>query len=403
MLVRLKRHIRKVMVTLFCIIIFFLFCCTNSPQQTDSVALIPIDSITKQVKDDIIPVINQDEPLKYNEFVWLLVKKLNTELYFTNPLEQALLKAKELGYIPTGMDTDENAVILREDVATLLVNTKNNINIDYKTSDYDWQIFDLQKADEDNQYNLLTCYVNGLMKTSDGLIEPKRNLYLEDANIILNSLIYSIQRNAPICMQAPYFEYEGLVEIQKLDPSIILDLKYATKDNITGKVLYKQPLCLLQADVANQLVKANKYFKDKSYTIKIWDGYRTVEAAWELYNATPDDLKQYAPPPGDYSQHIKGIAIDVTLVDYMKNEIDMPTKFDDFSIKAHSDYNMLSEQVISNRELLINGMERFDFKVFSLEWWHYCLTSKESLKISKVTFEDFIENRNNYYLQILKK
>jgi zinc D-Ala-D-Ala dipeptidase len=192
------------------------------------------------------------------------------------------------------------------------------------------------------------------------------------------------------------------VEVIALDPSIIIDLKYATADNFTGVVHYTQSLCLLEEDTAQKLVAANRFFQVEGYTIKIWDGYRPVAVQWSLYHATPDYLKAYVPAPSKYSQHAKGIAVDITLVDENLQEINMPTGFDDFSEKAHSRYSNLSQSVLTHRDDLIAGMQAHGFMVSELEWWHFYNPEKSSLSISAVELDEFIHARNHFYLDIIQ-
>lgn len=153
---------------------------------------------------------------------------------------------------------------------------------------------------------------------------------------------------------------------------------------------------------AKKLIKANKDFHKRNYTIKIWDAYRPVSVQWSLYHATPKNLKQYAPAPYKNSQHSKGIAVDITLVDNEGNEMKMPTGFDNFTEKAHSDYTNLPAQIKENRSYLRKEMEKQGFEVYSLEWWHFYLPEKRKLSISTVNLDEFIQKENEYYLNYLK-
>ena len=52
------------------------------------------------------------------------------------------------------------------------------------------------------------------------------------------------------------FRTPELVELQKLDPTIRLDIRYATKNNFLGKAVYKKPRAFLQRPAAEALVRA---------------------------------------------------------------------------------------------------------------------------------------------------
>lgn len=73
-------------------------------------------------------------------------------------------------------------------------------------------------------------------------------------------------------------ELTGFTNIQKLDPEIIVDLKYATPDNFTGKVVYDFQTAIARTGTAKKLAHASKLVKDQGYRLKIWDAYRPVSA-----------------------------------------------------------------------------------------------------------------------------
>jgi zinc D-Ala-D-Ala dipeptidase len=348
---------------------------------------------------ELEPEIDPLAPLPFGHFVWLLIKQVDPGLRFSDPIPDAMAAAAGRGYFPASKEPD--ALITREEVANMLM--KVTPPADSITPEhFQWQIFDLTDADARNRNALLEAYANGLLPTEDGLIRPKDFLYLDEARFILARLTDTDQRTFPPDHPVPYFEYKGLVEITALDPSIVIDLKYATSDNFTGVVHYDHPLCLLEADTARQLVDANRFFQIEGYTIKIWDGYRPIAVQWSLYHATPDHLKAYVPAPSKYSQHAKGIAVDITLVDEYLQEIPMPTGFDDFSEKAHSDYPNLSSTVMNHRDDLIAGMQAHGFRVNKLEWWHFYNPEKSSLPISDVELDEFIQARNQFYLDSIQ-
>ncbi|MCX7611899.1 MAG: M15 family metallopeptidase, partial [Ignavibacterium sp.] len=115
-----------------------------------------------------------------------------------------------------------------------------------------------------------------------------------------------------------------LVDIHQLDPTIILDVRYATKNNFTGEVLYSTSKVYLIKEVAVQLIQANEYLK-KNYglRIKIYDGYRPLSVQKKMWEIMPDE--RYVANPAKGSRHNRGCAVDVTLVDSLGNELDMGT------------------------------------------------------------------------------
>ena len=185
------------------------------------------------------------------------------------------------------------------------------------------------------------------------------------------------------------FVYRGLVEILAYDDSIIVDQKYATADNFTGEAQYDRTLCLVNEDIVPMLLQVSELAKEHGLRLKIWDAYRPISVQQALHDSAPAELSAYVPAPGPYSMHARGITVDVTLCDEFGNELDMPTDFDDFSERAHSDYAGATEEQIANRELLNEIMSTAGFKRSSLEWWHFDGPNRDQYEILYISFAEF--------------
>lgn len=162
------------------------------------------------------------------------------------------------------------------------------------------------------------------------------------------------------------FEYKNLVELSDVVPTAIIDLKYATADNFSHQQQYDFPLCLIHKDIAPKLQKASQLAENLGLRLKIWDAYRPMAVQKRFYDLTPDDQKDYVAPPED-SRHPKGITIDLTLTDASGVELDMPTGYDDFSERAHSDFVSLTPIQIKNRETLMSIMKSAGFENYPFE------------------------------------
>ena len=161
-----------------------------------------------------------------------------------------------------------------------------------------------------------------------------------------------------------------LVDIQDLDPTIIVDLKYATEDNFTGQRVYPEDAkAYLRLEVAEKLVEVHKKLQEIGLGLKVFDAYRPHSVQYKFWELVPDT--RYVADPELGSNHNRGAAVDVTLVDLEGNELVMPTGFDDFSEKARRDYYALSEEAIKNRELLEEYMFEGGFIPLPSEWWHF--------------------------------
>lgn len=166
-----------------------------------------------------------------------------------------------------------------------------------------------------------------------------------------------------------HYDKHGLVELITIDSSFYLDIKYATSDNFTGKVVYESPICLIHKETAKKLIAANNEFKELGYRLKIFDAYRPFSVQQVLWDSAED--KSFVANPSKGSVHNKGAAVDVTLVDEDGNELEMPSEYDEFTEKAWIDYSDCPAKQIENRELLGSIMVKHGFRRIKNEWWHF--------------------------------
>lgn len=161
-----------------------------------------------------------------------------------------------------------------------------------------------------------------------------------------------------------------MVELTE-DDGIIIDLKYATKDNFTKQIIYKNTRCLLKEKTANKLLKANDILRKENIKIKVWDAFRSLRAQKKFWDIYPDE-RFVSNPNTNKSNHCKGIAVDVTLCDNNGIELKMPTEFDHFGEESYvENIKNLDEETKVNILLLQNAMLAVGFKIFETEWWHF--------------------------------
>lgn len=166
-----------------------------------------------------------------------------------------------------------------------------------------------------------------------------------------------------------------LVDIQSIIPSIQIDLKYATKENFTGRVVYDFDRCLLLKKATLQLLKVQKELQKQKLALKVWDGFRPLAAQEAFWKILPDE--RYISDPKKGGRHTRGTAIDLTLISEGGIELRMPSLFDDFSEKAHRDYMDATKEEIKSREILQTVMEKHGFIGLPTEWWHFDLVGWE--------------------------
>lgn len=163
-----------------------------------------------------------------------------------------------------------------------------------------------------------------------------------------------------------------LVEIIKIIPSIQLDLRYSTTDNITKRVLYPNAKAYIIPDAAASLNNIQQLLVGYGLGLVIWDAYRPLSVSRELWLATPKSQKKFVANPDTGSMHNRGCAIDVTLIDTVsEKQIEMPSGFDDFSERAAPTFIDTDSKRTFYRNLLKSLMEANGFNVNKYEWWHY--------------------------------
>jgi zinc D-Ala-D-Ala dipeptidase len=163
------------------------------------------------------------------------------------------------------------------------------------------------------------------------------------------------------------------VDIIAIDSSIKVDLRYAREDNVARRALYPAgTAALVRAGVAQRLVVAQKYLQEKGYGLKIWDAYRPQATQEALWRAMHNRSFVANPKEGVGSMHVRGAAVDATLVDAAGREVPMPTGFDNFTPAAMLQYTGHDPAVRSNLRLLQKAMAHGGFYGLRTEWWHFC-------------------------------
>ncbi len=176
-----------------------------------------------------------------------------------------------------------------------------------------------------------------------------------------------------------------LVNLHSVNPNIKLDIRYATVNNFTKQKLYRQARCLLKPNVANKLSHVQTDLEAQGLSLKVYDCYRPLSVQKLMWKLVPDD--RYVANPTRGSRHNRGAAVDVTLVDKSGKELEMPTGFDDFSDRAHRDYNNLSKLAKENRQKLEVAMVKQGFVPLQTEWWHFDDKDWQQSPLLDVPFE----------------
>ena len=170
-----------------------------------------------------------------------------------------------------------------------------------------------------------------------------------------------------------------IVDIITIDSTIVLDIRYATSNNFTNTVLYPVAKAKLRSAAAESLASIQKELRSKKLGLKIYDAYRPLSIQYKLWEVVPNE--NYVANPKKGSKHNRGAAVDLTIIDSLGNELEMPTGYDDFSEKASHEYMEISETARKNRALLKDVMIRHGFLPIKSEWWHYDFQGWEQFDI----------------------
>lgn len=163
---------------------------------------------------------------------------------------------------------------------------------------------------------------------------------------------------------------EPLVPIVEVDPRIRIDARYATADNFAGRALYSSNVLMLRLSVAERLGRVAERLSSQGHTLIVWDGYRPLSVQEEMWALVPDE--RYVANPAKGSRHNRGAAVDVTLGDRSGRALELPTRHDDFTERAHRDsLTGATAAAKRNFEVLDAAMRAEGFLGLPTEWWHY--------------------------------
>src|SRR4051812_15870941 len=109
--------------------------------------------------------------------------------------------------------------------------------------------------------------------------------------------------------QAADLRKPDLVELVKLDPTIKLDIRYASTNNFMSTPFYSQARAFLQKPAAEALVRVNTKLKPLGYGLIVHDGYRPWYVTKMFWDGTPADKHEFVANPASGSMHNRGCAV----------------------------------------------------------------------------------------------
>ncbi len=188
--------------------------------------------------------------------------------------------------------------------------------------------------------------------------------------------------------EAGPFVPNDLVELVRLEPSIKLEIRYATTNNFLGTRFYDEARAFLQRPAAEALVRAHRALRQQGYGLLIHDAYRPWYVTKMFWDATPIDRRWLVADPAQGSRHNRGSAVDLTLYDLATGlPVEMPSTYDESTDRAYADYPGGTTRQRWHRALLRRAMEAEGFGFNAREWWHFDYSNWRSYAITNVPFD----------------
>lgn len=210
----------------------------------------------------------------------------------------------------------------------------------------------------------------------------------------------------------------GLVDIQMLDDSILVELRYSTTDNFVGKDMYGElERAYLVPEIASRVVKAQRILRERhpEYRLLIYDAARSISVQRTMRKIVAGtELEGFVADGTRGGRHNYGVAVDLTIATVDGTPLDMGADFDDFTeaaavkgtpdnsdpetrtIEVYRSYvsslakrGIISLEAANNRILLLEVMCEAGLVPYRREWWHYEEIISISATRSKYKLLDF--------------
>lgn len=175
----------------------------------------------------------------------------------------------------------------------------------------------------------------------------------------------------PAAKQAP----KGFVAIAEVEPTIRLDMRYATASNFTGAPLpgYLPGSAWLTVAAADALAEVQRDLAADGFGLLVFDAYRPKRATAAMVGWAEKTGRTQLLDDGyiaRVSNHNRGNTVDLTLVTLADGaQLDMGTAWDTFSERSH--YAAVKRELLANRRRLRRAMMKRGFSPYDKEWWHF--------------------------------
>jgi D-alanyl-D-alanine dipeptidase len=230
------------------------------------------------------------------------------------------------------------------------------------------------------------CYLNFCYVRTDPGSDPSHSYHITPSRPVDELRREALSASPPV--EKGSFRKADLVELAPADPSIHLDIRYATTNDFLGTPVYSQARAFLQRSAAEALLRVQQKLKPLGYGLLIHDAYRPWYVTKIFWDATPPEGKIFVADPAQGSRHNRGCAVDLTLYDLATGKpIEMPGTYDEMSPRSFPSYPGGTSLQRWHRDLLRRAMESEGFTVYESEWWHFDYKDCKEYAIANVPFE----------------
>lgn len=160
-----------------------------------------------------------------------------------------------------------------------------------------------------------------------------------------------------------------LVNLREVDSSWIVDAAFSKPDTFLGQAVYPANELYLTRPAALRLHRVEIHLRARGLGLKILDAYRPLSLQKKMWDLIQDD--RYIARPETGSRHNRGCAVDVALVDQAGVELEMPSRYLEFSERSHRDFYKCPSHLVRHREWLEHAMSAEGFIPLREEWWHF--------------------------------
>lgn len=179
---------------------------------------------------------------------------------------------------------------------------------------------------------------------------------------------------------------DPLVDVRSFVPDAVLEVRYATEDNILKKAVYPKARIYLRRSVAEKLAVAAERLRKDGFLLKLYDGYRPLSVQKRLWEAFSDP--RFVADPKRGSSHNRGAAVDAGLARLDGSPVELPSDYDAFGDSARYGYPGAAPEARKNARLLRRAMVKAGFSPYKNEWWHFSDPRAKHWPILNVPFEE---------------